>query len=255
MKHVTLDIHPYQTILEEHGEALRLFEALLVDENKKYNLTRITSPHQIRTRHFLDSLAGLSLLDTLSDELQRPLRILDAGSGAGFPGLVLAIVRPAWAVVSLEATEKKVRFQEKVCESLTLHNVRVIHGRAEEAAHQTPFRETFDAVTARALAEMSVLSEVTLAFLREKGLALFWKGSAAAEEAAKAKGAVQQMGGTLDQIASYTLPSEDEESIHFSLIVCRKINSTPKKFPRVFGLIKKNPLTALHEPFKTKRKP
>ncbi|MBL7215881.1 MAG: 16S rRNA (guanine(527)-N(7))-methyltransferase RsmG [Phycisphaerae bacterium] len=242
MNHLTIDINPLQTFLEKHQEAFWLFEELLVDENKKFNLTRITSPQQVRTRHFLDSLAGLGFLDSLSKQLQKPLRILDIGSGAGFPGLVLALVRPEWSVVSLEATEKKVRFQEKVCKALNLNNVQVIHGRAEDLAHQTSFRETFDAVTVRALAQMSVLSELAIAFLQKKGIAIFWKGSDLTKEVQQAETPVKQMGGIIDQIASYTLHPETEASIDFSLVVCRKIHSTPKKYPRVFGIIKKHPL-------------
>ena len=242
MNHQAIDINKYQTILTQHQKSLRLFEQILVDENKKFNLTRITSSRQVRTRHFLDSLAGLDILDNLSNELQKPLQILDVGSGAGFPGLVLAIVRPQWSIVSLEATEKKVRFQETLCRTLNLDNVRIIHARAEDAAHQKSFREMFDAVTARALAQLPILSELTLGFPQQKGLALFWKGSSVTEELAKAEEAIQQMGTCVDQVASYTLPDEADEAIDFSLVVCRKIHPTPKKYPRVFGVIKKQPL-------------
>ena len=93
MNLLTIDIQPFQALLEEHAEAFRLFEELLASENEKFNLTRITSSQQVRNRHFLDSLAALAVLDNLFKQLQKPLQILDAGSGAGFPGLVLAIVR------------------------------------------------------------------------------------------------------------------------------------------------------------------
>lgn len=242
MKRETIDIHPYRSILEEHGDYLKRFEELLVNENRKYNLTRMTSPQQIRTRHFLDSLAGLGILDELSKQLRRPLRMLDIGSGAGFPGLVLAIVRPECTVILLEATEKKVQFQKKVCQALNLENVQVIGGRAEDTARQTLYRERFDAVTARALASLPVLSELALGFLREQGLALFWKGLDIAAETAAAKGAVKQMGGRIEKIVAYMLPDETEGPIDFSLVVCRKIHPTPKKYPRVFGMIKKEPL-------------
>ena len=242
MTPISININPLQTVLETHQETFRLFEKILTEENKKFNLTRITSPQQIRTRHFLDSLAGLDILDTLSQELGKPLQILDAGSGSGFPGLALAIIRPEWSFVSLEATGKKTVFQKKVCDALKLKNVQVIHGRAEDFAGQKNFRENFDVITARALADLSVLAELTLAFLQKGGLAVFWKGSSVKEELAKADGAIRQMGCNLDKIARYTLHVENEQPAEFSLVVCKKINSTPKSYPRVYGMIKKNPL-------------
>ena len=242
MNAIPIDINPLQTILDVHQKAFSVFEKLLTEENQKFNLTRITSSQQVHVRHFLDSLAGLALLDALSQKLGKPLKILDIGSGAGFPGLALAIVRPEWSFVSLEATDKKVRFQEKVCQSLNLKNVQVIHGRAEDFAGQTTFREKFDVVTARALAELSILAELTLAFVQKEGLALFWKGSSTTEELANASEAIRQMGCHVDKIARYTLLMENEQPTGFSLVVCGKISSTPKTYPRVFGLIKKNPL-------------
>jgi len=237
-----IETNSLQTVLQTHQDAFRLFEEILIDENKKFNLTRITSPRQIHIRHFLDSLAGLELLDALSQKHGKPLRILDVGSGAGLPGLALAIVRPKWSFVSLEATEKKVMFQKKVCQTLKLKNVQIIHGRAEDLAIQNNLRESFDVVTARALAQMSILAELILAFLKIEGLGVFWKGSSVSEELAKAQGAIQQMGCRLEKIASYTLDIEDEQPADFSLVVCKKIAHTPKIYPRVFGLIKKNPL-------------
>ena len=149
-----------QAVLEEYRETLVQFSELLIEENQKYNLTRIDSPEQIGVRHFLDSLAGLSVLDELSKKTGKPLRILDIGSGAGFPGLVLAIVRPQWQITSLEATEKKVKFQKMVCDALGLENAIILNGRAEAVAHHAQFRQTFDAVTARALAAMPVLPPI-----------------------------------------------------------------------------------------------
>lgn len=242
MKQIPIDIQSYQGLLKTHEEALKQFESLLVAENKKYNLTRVTSSQEVRIRHFLDSLAGLGPLDALSKKLCQPLRIVDIGSGAGFPGLILALVCPAWLVVSVEATEKKVRFQEKVRTALCLQNVQIIHGRSEDLAHQPPFRERFDAVTARALAALPVLTELTLGLIRPGGLGLYWKGSGIAEEVAAADGAIQQMGGRTEEIVPYTLSDEAGESVDFSLVVCRKIHATPEKYPRVFGTIKKTPL-------------
>jgi 16S rRNA (guanine527-N7)-methyltransferase len=112
MNHSFINLDSLQVVLDEHRDKLNRFSELLIAENQKYNLTRIDSPQRIEVRHFLDSLAGLSVLDTLSQKTGKPLQVLDIGSGAGFPGLVLAVVRPTWNIVSLEATEKKANFQK-----------------------------------------------------------------------------------------------------------------------------------------------
>lgn len=231
------------TILREHREKLDLFTELLVSENQKYNLTRIDSPKEIHIRHFLDSLAGLAVLDELSATMKKPLTILDIGSGAGFPGLVLAIVRPDWRVVSLEATGKKANFQETVCKTLALNNVTILNRRAEDTAHHAAYRQQFDAVTARALAAMPILAELSLAFVKPGGLALYWKGPSATEELHAAMPAIEQMGAGFEQVAPYTLPAGEDEPAKMSLVICKKTKPTPGEYPRVFGLIKKKPLS------------
>jgi len=231
------------TTLEEHQEKLDRFTELLIAENQKYNLTRIDSPEQIGVRHFLDSLAGLGLLDDLSQKISKPLKLLDIGSGAGFPGLVLAIVRPEWQIVSLEATEKKANFQKMVCDTLGLDNATVLSGRAEAVAHLAQFRQAFDVVSARALAAMPMLAELSLGFVKIGGTALYWKGPSAKEELNDAQAAIKQMGGEIQQTLSYTLQTEDIEPAKLSLVVCKKIKTTPKEYPRAFGIIKKKPLS------------
>lgn len=237
-----INLDNVQTILQEHRDKLDQFAELLIAENQKYNLTRIDSPEQIEVRHFLDSLAGLAVLDALSKETGKPLTLLDIGSGAGFPGLALAIVRPDWKIVSLEATGKKAHFQQMVCDTLTLKNVTVLHRRAEDTAHHAAYRQQFDAVTARALAAMPVLAELSLAFVKPGGLALYWKGPGVENELEAARPAIQQMGAQIERVLAYTLPTEEDQPVRLSLIICKKIKSTPKQYPRVFGIIKKKPL-------------
>jgi len=237
----TIKIENFEAVLNEHQDKLDRFAELLIAENQKYNLTRITSPDQIRLRHFLDSLTALSVLDALSQDSVKPLRVLDIGSGAGFPGLVLAIVRPRWKVVSLEATAKKAAFQKMVCDELALSNVTVINERAETLAHDKKYREAFDVVTARALAAMPVLAELSLGFLKIGGTALYWKGPG--EDLQAAHGAIEHMGARIEQRWTYTLPTEkDAEPPELSLVICSKTKTTPKQCPRVFGVIKKQPL-------------
>ena len=243
MSNSKINLDPLQTVLNEHREKLDRFAELLITENQKYNLTRIDSPEQIRFRHFLDSLAGLSILDESAKKTEKPLSILDIGSGAGFPGLVLAMVRPQWHITSLEATGKKATFQKTVCDALGLKNVTVLHARAEETAHHAAYRQQFDAVTARALAALPILAELSLAFVKIGGLALYWKGPTVHEELAAARRAIKEMGAELLDTPSYTLPTMEDPPATLSLIVCKKIKATPREYPRVFGIMKKKPLS------------
>lgn len=242
MNHSSLHPEQFMPELAAHREQFDRFCELLAEENQKYNLTRITEPGRIEIRHFLDSLVGLSVLDNLAKKIGNPLKILDLGSGAGFPGLVLAIVRPAWQITSLEATGKKATFQKIVCDALKLDNVTVMNGRAEALAHEGTYRETFDAVTARALAATPILAELSLGFVRPGRIALFWKGPTANEELQTASTAIKQMGAEVENVLSYTLETTDAEPANLSLIVCNKIKPTPKQYPRVYGIVKKNPL-------------
>jgi 16S rRNA (guanine527-N7)-methyltransferase len=244
MKQTHIEIESLQALLERKAEAFSRFERLLVEENAKYNLTRITSPQQVRIRHWLDSLTALPVLEAHSKEQGTAIKLLDAGSGAGLPGLPLAIVRPDWTIVSLEATEKKVHFQQMVCKELRLANVTVLHGRAEDFAHDKTFRGRFDAVTARALAPMPVLAELTLAFLREGGRAMYWKGSDYSRELSEAMAAIGQMGAVAEHVQTCTLPLSEDEKAQMALIICSKQKPTPPAYPRAFGLIKKQPLSA-----------
>ena len=239
----TIKLDALKSVLDDHRDKLDRFSELLIAENQKYNLTRIDSPEQVQIRHFLDSLAGLSFLDELSQKTGKPLKILDIGSGAGFPGLVLAIVRPEWHITSLEATGKKAHFQQMLCDALALTNATVLNRRAEATAHHAAYRQQFDAVTARALAAMPILAELSLAFVKPDGLALYWKGPSATEELAAAMGAIEQMGARVEPVAGYTLPTGEDPPARLSLIICKKITPTPKQYPRVFGIIKKKPLS------------
>ena len=243
MNHSSINLDSLKAVLDEHRDKLNRFSELLIAENQKYNLTRIDSPEQIKVRHFLDSLAGLSVLDEMSQKTRKPLKILDIGSGAGFPGLVLAVVRPHWNIVSLEATAKKANFQKKVCDDLGLDNVTTLNGRGEEVAHHAAYRQQFDVITARALAALPVLAELSLAFIKINGAALYWKGPAAHEEPETAQAAIKQMGAELEVIHSYTLPAEEGKPVTLSLVECKKIKTTPEQYPRVFGVIKKKPLS------------
>jgi 16S rRNA (guanine527-N7)-methyltransferase len=242
MSNSIINLDPMRAILGEHREKFARFTELLITESQKYNLTRIDSPEQIEIRHFLDSLTGFPVLDALSQKTGKILKILDIGSGAGFPGLVLAIIRPGWKIVSLEATAKKATFQKLVCDDLKLDNVTIISERAESLAHESNYREKFDAATARALAAMPVLAELSLGFVKVGGAALYWKGPSVSDESKTAMNAIGQMGAEIETVYTYTLPTEESEPATLSLVACKKIKPTPGQYPRVFGMIKKKPL-------------
>ena len=156
------------------------FARMLEEANRIHNLTRITGLEQIRIRHFADSLAALPELERLAEG--KGLRILDIGSGAGLPGLAIAIARPQWKVTSLDGTGKKVRFQQEVIRKLGLRNAEAIQGRAEELARDDGWREKFDAALARALGDLAKVAGLALPLVRPGGEVLAWKGPAAEQE-------------------------------------------------------------------------
>lgn len=244
MKQTRTEIEPLQKLLDAHAQAFADFQRLLLEENAKYNLTRITEPPQIRVRHWLDSLTALPILDVLANEQDGALKLLDAGSGAGIPGLPLAIARPTWQIISVEATEKKARFQQMVCKSLNLANVTVLHGRSEDLANDLRYRAQFDAVTARAVGALPILAELTLAFLRQGGKAVYWKGPGYQHELHEAETAIEKMGAAVEQVQTCALPISDNEIVDMNLIVCEKLKPTPTVYPRVFGIIKNHPLSS-----------
>lgn len=238
-----LDLSCADEALGRYRHTFEVFSQLLVEQNLTLNLTRIVSKEQIWTRHFMDSLAALAVLDAAARgaSARRPFAVIDVGSGAGFPALALAIARPTWQVVSVEATEKKARFQRLVCQMLGLDNVQVRGGRAEVLAHETTLRERFDAAAARAVAPLNVLAELTMAFVKPGGVGVFWKGPQVRDELPDADGAFKQMGSAPPRLLSYTLP--DANATTFYLVTTQKHSNTPETCPRAnFAAIKKRPL-------------
>ena len=225
---------------------LSAFAHLLQQANRIHNLTRITETERIYTRHFADSLQVLPHLD----RLEGPGRLIDIGSGAGFPGLVLAIARPDWRITSLEATAKKVRFQQEVVDRLNLGNVTVRQGRAETVAHSPEDRESYDIVCSRAVSRLNILAELTLPFCRPGGFFCAFKGAEAMAELHQAREAIARLGGCYLQSIVYTLSElsqkvdlrhrDDDPS--FALLIIEKTGATPRRFPRAFGVIRERPL-------------
>lgn len=205
----------------------------LLDWNTRINLTAITDPEEVLLKHFLDSLSLLLVYD-------RPAaRLLDIGAGAGFPGLPLKIVHPQWQVVLIEATGKKVTFLRHIIETLQLKNVVAVHGRAEELAHRTEYRASFDVVTARAVASLPVLLEYAAPFCRVGGQIILSKKGDLAEELAQGMRAVHQVGAVLKDDVPIRLPGLDDGR---RLLVWVQQQKCPAQFPRSGSVIAKRPL-------------
>ncbi len=213
------------------------YRELLLDWNQRINLTAITDPQDVLAKHFLDSLACLFAIPQA--EREKPLKLLDVGSGAGFPGLPLQIVFPHWQVTLLEATGKKVRFLEEVIARLGLSRARALQGRAEELAHDRQHRARCDVVTARGLAALPTLLEYCLPFCRPGGLVIAPKKGAINEEVEQGKRAAAALGGRFVGQRPYRLPGLDDQRV---LIVFQATRAVPAQYPRRAGAAVKKPL-------------
>ena len=219
--------------------AFQLYYEDLVAWNQRFNLTAITEYEQVQIRHFLDSLSCLLAEETRQALNQPQSRLLDVGTGAGFPGIPLKLVCPDARLTLLEATGKKVGFLEHVVAHLNLQQVTVIKGRAEELAHEPAHREQYNLVLARAVAELPVVVEYTLPFCRLGGWVVAQKGEAGAAEAWTARRAITLLGGELRRVAPVELPGLPEDR---SLVIIQKTTPTPETFPRRPGIPSKRPL-------------
>ena len=221
--------------IELSPESLDRFDKyaeMLVETNKTLNLTAITEPDEIVTKHFCDCL---SLLKEV--EIPQGAKLIDVGTGAGFPGVVLLIARPDLKITLMDSTNKRLVFVQSVVDALGL-KANVVHSRAEEAGKNPAFREKYDFVTARAVANMQTLSEYCLPFLKVGGLFAAMKGAKASDELSVAKGAIKILGGQVHSAKEFNLFDCGERSI----LCVKKISQTPSKYPRPSAQIAKKPL-------------
>lgn len=211
----------------------RYFE-LLVEWNEKINLTAITEKNEVYLKHFYDSIAPV--LQGLIDNQE--LKLLDIGAGAGFPSLPMKIICPQLDVTIIDSLNKRINFLKLLAEELGLDKVHFYHGRAEDFAQDKTFRAQFDLVTARAVARMQVLSELTIPYLKVGGKLLALKASNAPEELEEAKNALSLLFSKVQDNLSYALPNGDPRFI----TVVEKKKETPNKYPRKAGMPNKRPL-------------
>jgi 16S rRNA (guanine527-N7)-methyltransferase len=225
------------TLADRHLAAFETCYRELTAWNQRFNLTAITDREGVLVRHFLDSLSCLKALSR--KELEAGARVIDVGTGAGFPGLPLKMVCPGMRLTLLEATRKKVTFLESVVRVLALQGVEVIHGRAEELGRDPAHRERYDWALARAVAEMPALAEYLLPLVRVGGAALAQKGEGAAAEVHGADAAIVTLGGRVRQLVPVELRGLAETRY---LVVVDKVVATPEKYPRRPGMPQKRPL-------------
>ena len=209
----------------------------LIEWNRRVNLTAVTEREQVQTRHFLGSLAVSAVVPP--SLLSAGGKVLDVGSGAGFPGLPLRIAFPGVRATLIEATAKKTAFLEHVSRALDLGDVQVITGRAEALAHDPRLRESFDVVLSRAVARLSVLAELTLPFCRTGGLAIAQKSAHVDEEIKRAGRAIEAMGGAVREVKEVVVGESDHSG---TLVVLEKKAPTPDRYPRRPGIPAKRPL-------------
>ena len=215
--------------------ALETYEHELITWNQRANLTAIDQPEKIRAKHFLDSLTcTLAMADTSA------ARVIDVGSGAGFPGLPLKIIYPTMQLTVIESVGKKASFCEHIVNTLGLTGVQILHERAEAVGKMAEHRQGYDWALARAVAVMPVLMEYLLPLVKIGGRALAMKGESGPVEAHEADYAIQLLGGHLRQLVPVTLPSVEDERY---LVIVNKVAATPDKYPRRVGIPGKRPLS------------
>lgn len=208
------------------------YAEMLVETNKTLNLTAITEPNEILYKHFIDSLSLLTVVD-----LKEGAKVIDVGTGAGFPGVVLLIARPDIKITLMDGTNKRLNFIADVLDELGL-SADILHMRAELAGKDVKYREKYDLVTARAVANMNTLSEYCLPFAKIGGIFAPMKAAKADEELNEAENAVKLLGGRIKDVKHLNIDNCGERCI----IITEKISHTPSKYPRASAQISKKPL-------------
>ena len=206
---------------------------LLLEWNKKINLTAITDEEEVIVKHFVDSI-------TISKYIPTGTSLIDVGTGAGFPGIPLGIIRKDLEIVLLDSLQKRINFLDVVIKELGLENIKTIHARVEEFGKSNKYREKFDVATSRAVANLSTLSEYLLPLVKEGGIVICMKGSVIDEELNNSKKAINVLGGKTAQVFDFYLPKTD---IKRNIVLIDKVSKTPAKYPRKPGTPSKEPIS------------
>lgn len=219
---------------EKQLEQFQCYYERLIEKNKVMNLTAITEYEEVVDKHFVDSI----LLGSVK-ELSGKKRVIDVGTGAGFPGIPLKIVYPEIEITLLDSLNKRVKFLAEVIEELGLTGIQAVHSRAEDLAQDAAHRQQYDICVSRAVANLATLSEYCIPFVKQGGYFISYKSTQIEEELKQAKKAVQVLGGTLEQIETVQIPGT---TIERQFVMIRKTGTTPKKFPRKAGTASKTPI-------------
>lgn len=222
------------SLTEKQQERFKLYNDLLLEWNEKMNLTAITEPDEVAVKHMIDSLSCYD-----KTVFKKGVKVIDVGTGAGFPGLPLKIWQEDINLTLLDSLNKRVNFLNTVAQSLALSDVMTIHSRAEDAGKKELYRECYDIAVSRAVARLNVLCELCLPFVSVGGYFIALKGSRYKEEAQEAEQAVKILGGAIERIVPIKLPRlEDSRAV----IYIKKIKNTGKNYPRKAGIPEKSPL-------------
>ena len=239
-----MDIKEFSDLMIDYGKEINIvfteeqlqkfyqYMNLLIEWNEKINLTAIVEPKEIILKHFIDSL-------TIIKYIEPNKSVIDIGTGAGFPGIPVKIMREDLDITLLDSLNKRIHFLNEVIQKLELKNITAIHARIEEFAKNKQYREAFDVATSRAVANLTTLSEYMLPMVDLKGMAICMKGSEINEEVSKSKNSIKLLGGKIDKIEEFTLPKSDNGR---NLILIKKERQTPGKYPRKPGIPSKEPL-------------
>lgn len=239
-----MDIKEFSNLMINYGKEINIvfteeqlqkfykYMNLLIEWNEKINLTAIVEPKEIILKHFIDSLTIIKYI-----ELNKS--VIDIGTGAGFPGIPIKIMREDLDITLLDSLNKRIHFLNEVIQKLELKNITAVHARIEEYAKNKQYRETFDIATSRAVANMTTLSEYMLPMVALKGKAICMKGSEIRDEISKSKNSIKVLGGEIAKIEEFTLPKSDNKR---NLILIKKERQTPGKYPRKPGIPSKEPL-------------
>ena len=219
---------------EEKIDKLIRYYEMLIEKNKVLNLTAITEFKDVMIKHFADSLSILKFID-----IKEGSEIIDIGTGAGFPGIPLKIFLPDVKFLLVDSVNKKLNFIRDVIEDLQLENIEVLHARAEELGHDGDFREKYDFVFSRAVANLSTLSEYTLPFVKKNGYFVSYKAAIVNDEVKNAENAIKILGGKIENQVKFNLPVINDER---DFVFIKKISKTPNKYPRKSGIPSKEPL-------------